>query len=588
MMETSGKFRFRLFICLLTWISAGFSLPAPAADLVLEFRHFWNGAPIELSGKWFDRVGGDSISFSRIDYLVSGPVLEDSGDRRLAREDWFGLVNAGDPVSRLQLKGLPGNLFSVIEFSVGLDEKTNGSDPSLYPANHPLNPVLNNLHWSWQGGYIFLAMEGHLRAKSGDSMGFSYHIGNTPHRMKVRLPLKLDLSRPARLSLDFHLDRVLRDGRSVSPEGRSSTHGRKGDPLAMLLKKNVENAFVVGGVVYEKPVIKPVSDPAKKSPGVGTPYAFRLKKGFPVPALPIDFPLTIERVELGRRLFNDVSLSSAGSISCASCHIQSNAFSDPVRFSKGVGGQLGNRNSMSLANMAWKRSFFWDGRVSSIREQALEALQNPSEMDADLNNVVALLKKHPSYPSLFKSAFGNQKVTPERIAVAIEQFVLTITSMDSRFDQSMRGQVELSPEEKRGFELFFTEYDPRRKLYGADCFHCHGGSFFTDHGFHNNGLGGVAEDIGLARITGRQADHQKFATPSLRNVAITPPYMHDGRFKNIEEVVEHYTSGIKRTASLDPNLSKHGVKGIFLSLGDRAALVAFLRTLTDPKFKKGE
>ena len=164
---------------------------------------------------------------------------------------------------------------------------------------------------------------------------------------------------------------------------------------------------------------------------------------------------------------------------------------------------------------------------------------------------------------------GTDEITPERLGVAIEAFVLTLTSYDSKFDRSLRGEATLDEAEKRGFELFVTEFDPRQRQFGADCFHCHGGALFTDHAMRNNGL---------ANEPGR------FATPSLRNVALTAPYMHDGRFATLEEVIGHYDHGVVRTPSLDPNLGKHPNTGLNLSAADTSALVAFLKTLTDSQF----
>ena len=149
----------------------------------------------------------------------------------------------------------------------------------------------------------------------------------------------------------------------------------------------------------------------------------------------------------------------------------------------------------------------------------------------------------------------------------------------------MRREVEFTAQEKRGFELFVTEHDPKRGLLGADCFHCHGGMLFTNHRFANNGLEYKVEDFGRFEVTGKEMDRGAFKVPTLRNVAVTAPYMHDGRFKTLEEVVDHYDHGIHRSPSLDPNIAKHPPEGLGLSAEDKAALVAFLRTLTDPRFE---
>ena len=167
---------------------------------------------------------------------------------------------------------------------------------------------------------------------------------------------------------------------------------------------------------------------------------------------------------------------------------------------------------------------------------------------------------------------------------ALEQFLLTLVSADARFDRAARGGAALTVQENRGLELFLTEYDPARGKRGGDCFHCHGGGLFSDFAARSNGLDRVSADAGAKLATGRSDDHGRFKTPSLRNVELTAPYMHDGRFKTLEAVLAHYDHGVKRPANLDPNLAKHPAAGMQLSAADQAALVAFLRTLTDSSF----
>ena len=240
---------------------------------------------------------------------------------------------------------------------------------------------------------------------------------------------------------------------------------------------------------------------------------------------------------------------------------------------------------MPIFNMAWKRSFFWDGRAATVREQALQPIQNPIEMHENLDRVVSKLSKDATYRKMFARAFGSTEVSADRVARALEQFVLTRISCNSKFDRALQGQEKLTEQEKRGFELFVTEYDPRREQYGADCFHCHGGPLFQSQSFANNGLDATFSDVGRSAVTGKDYDQGKFSVPSLRNVALTGPYMHDGRFKTLEEVVEHYSTGMKRSATLDPNLAKHPDGGVPLSAADKKALVAFLKTLTDSQYQ---
>jgi cytochrome c peroxidase len=239
---------------------------------------------------------------------------------------------------------------------------------------------------------------------------------------------------------------------------------------------------------------------------------------------------------------------------------------------------------MPLFNLAWRNSFFWDGRAPSLRKQALMPIQDHAEMDENLTNVCARLTANADYTNAFRAAFDPPEITPEKIGLAIEQFLLTLTSFDSKFDRVLRGAEQFTDPEKRGFQLFSTEYDPRRGQFGADCFHCHGGALFQSQTFANNGLDSEFSDVGRAKITSNKSDEGKFAVPSLRNVALTGPYMHDGRFKTLEEAIDHYCKGVKRSATLDPNLAKHPDGGVPLSKSDQQALVAFLSTLTDSRF----
>ena len=223
----------------------------------------------------------------------------------------------------------------------------------------------------------------------------------------------------------------------------------------------------------------------------------------PQPDLPRDNPLTVEGVELGSKLFFDRRLSADNSESCATCHNPHLAFSQPSRFSRGVTGAIGTRNAMPLENLAWKSSFFWDGRAATLREQVLQPIQNPIEMHESLANVVAKLngradlpvspdarQRVPTedYPRLFTAAFGSPEITADKIARALEQFLLVQVSFDSKYDRVMNRQANFTAQEERGFELFNTEYDPYHGQYGADCFHCHGGPLFQSQNFANNGL----------------------------------------------------------------------------------------------------
>lgn len=320
-------------------------------------------------------------------------------------------------------------------------------------------------------------------------------------------------------------------------------------------------------------------------PALTHPYVLNVPPSLPPPPLAPGNPLTVEGVALGQRLFNEKKLSGNNTQACSSCHIPSNAFSDsPKALSRGIAGKLGTRNAMALFNLPYQHRFFWDGRSPSLRNQALQPIQNPVEMNSTLNAVVAKLSADVSYAAQFKTAFGSPGVTPERIGLALEQFEETLLSGDSKFDRVQQHRSTFTAQEQRGADLFRTPFNPRNDQFGADCARCHGGPTFSNFAFRNNGLDATFKDLGLGGITGNPADNGKFKTPSLRNIALSGPYMHDGRFATLEQVVKHYSDGIVQSPTLDPGLAREQ-GGVHLSAADQAALVAFLKTLTDSTFR---
>lgn len=304
-----------------------------------------------------------------------------------------------------------------------------------------------------------------------------------------------------------------------------------------------------------------------------TPYVLEIPVGFPDLEIPEDNPMTEEGVALGERLFFDPILSIDSTIACASCHAPSSGFSDPLAFSDGVAGQT-TRNSMPIVNVGWMKTLFWDGRVGSVEEQALKPVENVVEMGENWDHVVMKLKRHPEYPALFDGAFETDEITADLATKAIAQYERTLISSNSKYDRYKAGEVELSGMEVLGMNLFFTER--------ADCFHCHGTSLFTDNRYHNNGLDEFPEDLGLAAITNQPFDVGKFKSPTLRNIEFTGPYMHDGRFETLEEVIEFYDSGVQPSETIDPLIGKN--RKLNLTPQEKAALVAFLKTLSDPAF----
>lgn len=315
-----------------------------------------------------------------------------------------------------------------------------------------------------------------------------------------------------------------------------------------------------------------------------TPYILEYG-GLPEPAIAVDNQLTIQGVKLGRMLFYEKMLSKDGSMACASCHLQEFAFSDTATFSIGVKGLPGKRQAMAVFNTAWhSNEFFWDGRAHLLRDQSLKPIQDELEMNETLENVIAKLKASQTYKDQFKRAFGSEEITSEKMSLAMEQFMNSIVSHNSRYDQFLKDSTVYTESEKRGYELFFDEYNeffPDES--GADCAHCHAGVNFENDLYMNNGLDGDADikDNGREEVTKNAGDKASFKVPSLRNIAVTAPYMHDGRFKTLEEVVNHYNDGLKASSNIDPALEQTRNTGLMLSEQDKTDLVNFLKTLTD-------
>jgi len=319
-----------------------------------------------------------------------------------------------------------------------------------------------------------------------------------------------------------------------------------------------------------------------------TRYNLVVPPGFPPPPLPTDNILTVEGVALGLRLFHETKLSGNNTQSCASCHTPQFAFSNEGKaVSTGITGATGTRNAPGLFNLAYQHQYFWDGRASSLRAQALAPIQNPVEMDQTLTKAVANLSADPTYVAQFAKVFGSAGITSARIGLALEQYELTLMSGYSKFDLAQRGLAKLTAQEQRGFQLFQTPFNPRNNQFGADCTRCHGnGPILSDFQYRNNGLDAKPTDAGREVVTGSPQDFAKFKTPSLRNLSVTGPYMHDGRFTTLEEVVAHYSDGILASPTLDPGLARQN-GGVRLTPADEAALVAFLKTLTDNSYLSG-
>lgn len=316
-------------------------------------------------------------------------------------------------------------------------------------------------------------------------------------------------------------------------------------------------------------------DPVK----IENPLAFAQMK------IPEDNPVTKQGVALGRMLFYDPILSADSSLSCASCHDPQLSFTDGKALAEGIQGKKGRRSALPLINVGYyHRGLFWDGRVLSLEEQALLPVEDSLELGHNWGVVEEKLRIHPVYPKLFMEAFDIQDsmgIDRYLAAKAIAQFERTLISRDSKYDLVLRGEAEFSASEKRGMTIFFDASD---ELPKSECGHCHLDPLFTNLDFFNNGIEEVADlggfpDKGRGEVTGSKYHNGQFRTPTLRNIELTAPYMHDGRMETLEEVIEHYISGGHFSENVNPN-----VRQLQFGEQDKADLIAFLKTLTDTVF----
>ncbi len=283
-------------------------------------------------------------------------------------------------------------------------------------------------------------------------------------------------------------------------------------------------------------------------------------------------PLLTEKVELGRVLFYDPILSKDGTISCASCHSSFNAFAHTDHaLSHGIGDSIGNRNAPALMNLAWHKSFMWDGAINHLDVQALGPISHPKEMGESIDNVVKKLRTSKKYRGLFYQAFGDSTITGEHVLKAISQFQLTLISVNSKYDRVKQNKEQFTEQEKKGYQLFLN-----------NCNSCHTEPLFSTFEFANNGLpvDSTLNDFGKWMITKQSKDSLKFKIPTLRNLTYTYPYMHDGRFNKLSQVLNHYVHEIKQSSTLDKKL----IFPVNLSSDEKVDLISFLLTLNDVEF----
>lgn len=283
-------------------------------------------------------------------------------------------------------------------------------------------------------------------------------------------------------------------------------------------------------------------------------------------------PLEKDKIELGRKLFYDPILSLDGTISCSSCHLSYTAFTHVDHsVSHGIGDSVGTRNSPVLINLAWSKSFMWDGAVNNIEVQALAPVEHPAEMGETILNVINKLQASKHYPQLFYKAYDDSIITGQLFLKALSQFQLSLISANSKYDKVIAGEDKFTIQEKNGYELF-----------KQNCATCHSEPLFTNGEFENNGLAVDSNyrDYGRVGVTLNPIDSLKFKVPTLRNIEFSFPYMHDGRFESLSEVLKHYNGGITNHNNLSYKLNKE----IQLSSNEQVDIVSFLMTLTDKSF----
>ena len=327
-----------------------------------------------------------------------------------------------------------------------------------------------------------------------------------------------------------------------------------------------------------------------KVESIPTPYLLKIPSHFPDMPIPLDNPMTVEGVALGRKLFYEKKLSGDNTMACASCHAPSSAFSDPNQFSEGIDGIVGNRNSMALINLGWNQSFFWDGRAKTLEEQIILPVIDPIEMHDTWMNVSAELQSSVEYRNMFFAAFGITEIDSIYSAKAIAQFIRTMISGNSKFDviYKVENNLTLSSDEASLYASVTVSelagYGLFNDLNGADCAHCHNGALMQVQGFSNNGLDAIFTDIGRGAVTNNSLDDGKFKIPTLRNIAYSAPYMHDGRFASIDDVINHYSHTIQISSTLDPLIEFSAFGGVQLDAFEKDLLKQFLMTLSDESF----
>lgn len=527
-------------------------------------------------------------------------------------EDGTGACANGSRDTRVLVTGtVPAGRYSGLRFTMGVPFEKNHRDPVT--AGAPLN--LSRMFWVWNAGYKFLRFD---FTSTGQPRGEFLHLGSTncsPNQTRLTIPTSCAHPNRVEVALatfDTARDVVVADFASLLADANVDVNTPDTAEGCMSAQSDPECAPVLTRLGL------PLGDRAtgtqqlfrRGGPDAATAYKWDLPKGFPTPRVPADNPMSAEKVELGRRLFYDTRLSVNGAQSCATCHKQSLAFTDGRARGLGATGESHTRGPMSLANIAYSPVLTWGNPLmTSLERQALVPMvgENPVELGLAGHepDLYARLKLEPAYQRLFPRSFPDDAdpVSLQNIAKAIAAFERTLISGRSAYDryQFDGDQSAISESAKRGEELFFGEK--------TECFHCHGGFNLTETvdfvgkgevevEFHNTGLYNVdgkgsypLENTGVHSVTGKPDDMGRFKAPSLRNVAVTAPYMHDGSIATLDEVLDHYAAG-GRTIRTGPNAGvgndsprRSGfVRGFTLSAQERSDVKAFLESLTDRSF----
>jgi cytochrome c peroxidase len=509
---------------------------AGAADLRVDFLPQFNGAPLVFDSLANQTAGGQKISVTRLDFLTSAIALHRADGTWIEQKNWFGYIGARDGKTNFTLENIPAGNYDRVRFQIGLEPEINHGDAAQWPAGHPLNPEVNGLYWGWSKEYVFLALEGGWQ-NGGKQSGFSYHLATDRELMTVELPVALDLNSGRELQIALDVGKIFSAPNKIGlSDASDTTHSRTNDTLAVQLRQNIEAAFAVEGVREYSPIASLTQ---------GTNHIEIAAECNAVS--PDDFAIR----------------TATGSAARQSAHRRRRRARQQIVFRPAAfgGQQLANRAPRAINP---HRRFLrttplqpWRGRRhrhaqrdaagksrvekllllgwprGDVARTGLQPIQNPIEMHESLAGAVAKIAADKDYHRLFANAFGSPEITSDKIARALEQFLLVQVSFDSKFDRVMNGTAKFTDEETaRLHELFNTEYDPYHGQFGADCFHCHGGPLLQSQSFANNGLDSAFRDLGRYKVTKRAGDKGKFAVPSLRNVAVTAPYMHDGRFRH--------------------------------------------------------